>query len=77
MHIDPQTAIAKRLRGVTPLPGGIDCADLSVHCDTSDEIKLAKGIMKNTGGEDISSTGESSVDSANREDARGTAPSRR
>lgn len=36
---------------------------LSVHCDTSDEIKRAKEIMKNTGGEDVSSTGESSSDS--------------
>jgi hypothetical protein len=35
---------------------------LSVHCDTSDEIKRAKEIMKNTGAEDISSTGESSSD---------------
>ena len=33
---------------------------LSVHCDTSDEIKRAKEILKNTGAEDISSTGESS-----------------
>src|SRR5580700_10053989 len=33
---------------------------LSVHCDTSDEIKRAKEIMKNSGAEDISSTGESS-----------------
>jgi hypothetical protein len=33
---------------------------LSVHCDTADEIKRAKEIMKNTGAEDISSTGESS-----------------
>ena len=33
---------------------------LSVHCDTSDEIKRAKEIMKNSGVEDISSTGESS-----------------
>jgi len=33
---------------------------LSVHCDTSDEIKRATEIMKNTGAEDISSTGESS-----------------
>ena len=37
---------------------------LSVHCDTSDEIKSAKEILKNTGAEDISSSGESSVDSA-------------
>src|SRR5277367_2487946 len=35
---------------------------LSVHCDTSDEIKRAKEIMKSTGAEDISSTGESSAD---------------
>jgi hypothetical protein len=33
---------------------------LSVHCDTSDQIKRAKEILKNTGAEDISSTGESS-----------------
>ena len=35
---------------------------LSVHCDTSDEIKRAKEIFKNTNAEDISSTGESSAD---------------
>src|SRR5450755_4344149 len=33
---------------------------LSVHCDTSDEIKRAKDVMKAAGAEDISSTGESS-----------------
>ena len=33
---------------------------LSVHCDTSNEIKSAKELLKNTGAEDISSTGESS-----------------
>lgn len=33
---------------------------LSVHCNTSDEIKRAKEIMKNTGADDISSTGEAS-----------------
>src|SRR5690242_2895706 len=32
---------------------------LSVHCDTSDEIDRAKDILKGTGAEDISSTGES------------------
>jgi hypothetical protein len=36
---------------------------ISVHCDTSDEIKRAKEAMERTGGEDISSTGEASVDS--------------
>ncbi len=35
---------------------------LSVHCDTSLEIKRAKEILKNTGAEDISSAGESSAD---------------
>lgn len=37
---------------------------LSVHCDTSDEIKRAKDLLKSTDAEDISSTGESSVDSS-------------
>jgi len=35
---------------------------LSVHCDTSEEIKRAKEVMERAGGEDISSTGEASVD---------------
>src|SRR6202522_2394847 len=35
---------------------------LSVHCDTSDQIKRAKEILKNANAEDISSTGESSAD---------------
>lgn len=34
---------------------------VSVHCDTSDEIKLAKSIMKNMDGDQISSAGESSA----------------
>src|SRR5579859_7509276 len=33
---------------------------LSVHCDTSEEIKRAKDVLKTTGAEDVSSTGESS-----------------
>jgi hypothetical protein len=33
---------------------------LSVHCDTSDQVKRGKEILKNTGAEDISSTAESS-----------------
>src|SRR6202795_1795343 len=37
---------------------------LSVHCDTSEEIKRAKEVMKNAGGEHISSTGESSTGTA-------------
>jgi hypothetical protein len=35
---------------------------LSVHSDTSDEIKRAKEILERTGAEDISSTGESRGD---------------
>lgn len=35
---------------------------LSVHCDTSDEITRAKDLLKHTGAQDISSTGESSAD---------------
>jgi hypothetical protein len=35
---------------------------LSVHCDTSDEIARAKDLLKQTGAEDISSTGEASSD---------------
>ena len=35
---------------------------LSVHCDTSGEIKRAKEILERTGGENVSSTGESSTD---------------
>ena len=36
---------------------------LSVHCESSEQVKLAKEVMKATGGEDVSSTGESSGDS--------------
>jgi hypothetical protein len=43
---------------------------LSVHCSTSDEVTRAKHILEGTGGEDISSTGEASVDASAR--ARGT-----
>jgi len=35
---------------------------MAVHCDTSDEIKLAKEVLKRTGAEDISSQRESSTD---------------
>lgn len=34
---------------------------LSAHCDTADEIARAKDILKRTGAEHISSTGEASV----------------
>ena len=35
---------------------------LSVHCDTPGEIMRAKEVVKSTGAEDVSSTGESSVE---------------
>lgn len=34
---------------------------LSVHCDTSEEISKAKDLLKETGAEEISSTGEASA----------------
>jgi hypothetical protein len=37
---------------------------VSVHCDNSDWVKRAKEIMKSTGAQDISSTGESGADYA-------------
>ena len=36
---------------------------LSVHCDTSEEITRAKDMLKQTGAEDISSSGETAVGS--------------
>jgi hypothetical protein len=35
---------------------------LSVHCDTADEITRAKELLKQTGAQDISSSGEASAD---------------
>ncbi len=35
---------------------------LSVHCDTSEEITQAKDVLKHTGAQDISSTGEANAD---------------
>jgi hypothetical protein len=48
---------------------------LSVHCDTSDEISRAKDILKQTGAEDIASSGESThgVDKETIKDAKRTA----
>src|ERR1700675_2334818 len=44
---------------------------LSAHCDTAEEIKRAKEVLKASGAEDVSSTGESSVDT--KETDRGVA----
>src|ERR1700684_1006374 len=49
---------AKRYEGRIQKGGSV----LSVHCDTSDQVKRGKEILKSTGAEDISSTGESSSD---------------
>jgi hypothetical protein len=57
---------AKRYEGFVQ-KGGIL---LSVHCATSDEVGRAKNVLKGTGAQDISSTGESSVESKDK--ARGT-----
>jgi hypothetical protein len=35
---------------------------ISVHCDTSDDIKRAKEVLERTGAEDIASAGEASAD---------------
>jgi len=43
---------------------------LSVHCDTSEEIKRAKDILERTNAEDVSSTGEASVSKSDQEKAR-------
>src|ERR1700747_350184 len=53
---------AKRYEGILQ-KGGIL---LSVHCSTSDEVTRSKQILKGTGAEDVSSTGEASVDKADR-----------
>jgi len=37
---------------------------LSVHCDSSDWVKRAKQLLKDTGAEDVSSSGEASADYA-------------
>src|SRR5580700_6764101 len=49
---------AKRYEGCLQKGGLL----LSVHCDTTGEIMRAKEVLKSAGGEDVSSTGESSVD---------------
>ena len=43
---------------------------VSVHCDTSEEVKRAKDILQRTGAEDISTAGESSADVKDKTDTR-------
>jgi hypothetical protein len=47
---------AKRFEGAVKNGGTL----LSVHCDTSEQIEVAKDALKNTGARDIASTGEES-----------------
>jgi Protein of unknown function (DUF3341)/Heat induced stress protein YflT len=49
---------------------------LSVHCDNSDWAKRAKQLLKDSGAEDVSSTGEASADFAKSDKplTRGAAP---
>jgi hypothetical protein len=49
---------AKRYEGHIKAGGVL----LSVHCDTSEEITRAKDLLKHTGAQDISSSGEASAD---------------
>ena len=49
---------AKRYEGHIKAGGVL----LSVHCDTSDEITRAKDLLKHTGAQDISLSGEASAD---------------
>jgi hypothetical protein len=49
---------AKRYEGIIKEGGVL----LSVHCDTSEEIARAKDLLKRTGAEDISSSGEATAD---------------
>src|SRR5580692_6127936 len=51
---------AKRYEGAVKGGGTL----LSVHCDTSEEIDLAKAALRDTGGHDIASSGEASSDTS-------------
>jgi hypothetical protein len=53
---------AKRYEGAVKGGGTL----LSVHCDTSEQIDTAKKALKETGGTDISSTGEASGEKTER-----------
>jgi len=48
---------AKRFEGAVKNGGTL----VSVHCDHSDEVSTAKRVLKETGGQDIASSGEESV----------------
>jgi hypothetical protein len=44
-----------------------------MHCSSSDEVKRAEEIIERTAGEDVSSTGEASVDKSTERTMRRTA----
>ncbi len=46
---------------------------VSVHCDTSEEIKRGKEILERTGAEDISTAGEASADIKDKTDSKDVA----
>jgi hypothetical protein len=52
---------AKRYEGLLKNGGVL----VSIHCDDSEWVTKAKAIMKDSGAEDISSTGEATADFAN------------
>ncbi|MEO8682227.1 MAG: general stress protein [Vicinamibacterales bacterium] len=54
---------AKRYEGRIKAGGVL----MSVHCDTAAEITRAKELLKQTGAEDISSSGEAGVDAPDRD----------
>lgn len=43
---------------------------LSVHCDTSEQITRAEGILKRTGADDVASAGEQAVGASDTRDTR-------
>ena len=51
---------------------------VSVHCDSSEEVSKAKGVLKATGAEDIASSGEKAVSThgveAGHTDVKGSNP---
>jgi len=49
---------AKRYEGAVKAGGTL----LSVHCDTAEQVKVAKASLRDTGARDISSTGEAGSD---------------
>jgi hypothetical protein len=55
---------AKRYEGAVKDGGTL----LSVHCDTSDQISVAKDALRDTGAHDVSSTSEAGTEDARQDD---------